>query len=111
MKIVTSSNGKKTVRMNKKEWKSLGKKAGWANNDRYESGFGDDISQSEKDSINEKLNSLIIERDKLEGKINLIKKAIDEGNWDYLQTSGLISFHEIPGMEDTMSQLNNLKIR
>lgn len=29
MKIVTASNGKKTVRMSKKEWESLGKKAGW----------------------------------------------------------------------------------
>jgi alpha-amylase/alpha-mannosidase (GH57 family) len=31
MKIITASNGKKTVRMSKKEWESLGKKAGWAN--------------------------------------------------------------------------------
>jgi hypothetical protein len=29
MKIVTASNGKKTVRMSKREWESLGKKAGW----------------------------------------------------------------------------------
>jgi hypothetical protein len=29
MKIVTASNGKKTVKMSKKEWQSIGKKAGW----------------------------------------------------------------------------------
>jgi hypothetical protein len=29
MKIVTSSNGKKTVKISKREWESLGKKAGW----------------------------------------------------------------------------------
>jgi ABC-type phosphate/phosphonate transport system ATPase subunit len=29
MKIVTASNGKETVKMSKKEWESLGKKAGW----------------------------------------------------------------------------------
>ncbi len=29
MKIVTASNGKKTVKMSKKEWQAIGKKAGW----------------------------------------------------------------------------------
>jgi hypothetical protein len=29
MKIVTASNGKKTVKISKREWESLGKKAGW----------------------------------------------------------------------------------
>ncbi len=29
MKIVTASNGKKTIKMSKKEWQSIGKKAGW----------------------------------------------------------------------------------
>jgi len=29
MKIVTASNGKKTVKISKNEWKSIGKKHGW----------------------------------------------------------------------------------
>jgi hypothetical protein len=29
MKIVTASNGKKTLKMSKKEWENIGKKAGW----------------------------------------------------------------------------------
>ncbi len=29
MKIVTASNGKKTIKMSKKEWMEMGKKAGW----------------------------------------------------------------------------------
>ena len=29
MKIVTTSNGKKTVKISKNEWKSIGKKHGW----------------------------------------------------------------------------------
>ena len=29
MKIVTASNGKKKVKMSKKEWQGIGKKAGW----------------------------------------------------------------------------------
>ena len=29
MKVVTASNGKQTVRMSKKEWQDIGKKAGW----------------------------------------------------------------------------------
>ena len=29
MKIVISSNGKKVLKMTKKEWASIGKKAGW----------------------------------------------------------------------------------
>jgi len=29
MKIVTAANGKKTIKMSKKEWMNIGKKAGW----------------------------------------------------------------------------------
>ena len=29
MKIVTAENGKKTVKISRKEWRSIGKKAGW----------------------------------------------------------------------------------
>ena len=29
MKIVKTASGKKTIRMSKKEWQSIGKKAGW----------------------------------------------------------------------------------
>jgi hypothetical protein len=29
MKIVTASNGKKTIKMSKKEWEAIGKKAKW----------------------------------------------------------------------------------
>jgi len=29
MKIVTASNGKKTLKMSRKEWENIGKKAGW----------------------------------------------------------------------------------
>ena len=29
MKIVTASNGSKTIKITKSEWKSIGKKAGW----------------------------------------------------------------------------------
>ena len=29
MKIVTASNGKKTLKISRKEWENIGKKAGW----------------------------------------------------------------------------------
>ncbi len=29
MKVVIASNGKKTIKMSKKEWQSIGEKAGW----------------------------------------------------------------------------------
>jgi len=38
MKIVTASNGKKKIKISKKEWEGIGKKAGWvktANHIRY----------------------------------------------------------------------------
>lgn len=33
MKIVTASSGKKTLKMSRKEWKNIGKKAGWEKGD------------------------------------------------------------------------------
>ncbi len=30
MKLIKTANGKKTVKMSRKEWQSIGKKAGWA---------------------------------------------------------------------------------
>ena len=35
MKIITASNGKKSLKISKKDWESIGKKAGWSN--RYSS--------------------------------------------------------------------------
>jgi len=31
MKVIEASNGKKTIKMSKQEWQSIGKKAGWIN--------------------------------------------------------------------------------
>jgi len=36
MKIIKTANGKKTIKISKKEWQAIGKKAGWEGNPEIE---------------------------------------------------------------------------
>ena len=44
MKVITASNGKKSVKMSKQEWLNIGKKAGWADPEYEKSPKGGNYS-------------------------------------------------------------------
>jgi hypothetical protein len=55
MKIVTASNGKKTVKMSKKEWQAIGKTAGWMKKADYFNPWDDGVENEfsvKKSNIN-----------------------------------------------------------
>jgi hypothetical protein len=52
MKIVTASNGKKILKISKKEWEAIGKKADWDTN-----GFDEKAKTSEPSAITSKIKT------------------------------------------------------
>ena len=52
MKLIKTASGKKTIKMSKKEWQSIGKKAGWMKKALYsDSGLPEDTNISQKDDL------------------------------------------------------------
>jgi len=65
MKIVTASNGKKTVKMSKTEWTEIGKKAGWMKKAQT---IDPDVASYEDYGKNKEMDS-----EQLNSKINNVK--------------------------------------
>jgi hypothetical protein len=55
MKIVKTASGKTTVKMSKKEWTSIGKKAGWMKKAVWDDEKIDDTEEEEKEEVEEKI--------------------------------------------------------
>jgi hypothetical protein len=62
MKIVTASNGKKSVKMSKSEWQQIGKKAGWTKiSQEYEGRVGNPYSGKNSSGSYDDLQTMTFE--------------------------------------------------
>ena len=83
MKIVKTASGKKTIKMSKKEWQSIGRTAGWSGS----IGPGEyDIKQFEDNKGNlYSYMDLETKGGDIESKLHDLSEAYDDDNfWDFL---------------------------
>ena len=100
MKLVKTANGKKTIKMSKKEWTDLGKKAGWMDESQ------DDLpsdSPIDEDSNQNKLGEY---EEYSEWKDEIIRSARQTGQYEtHLRhiLGMLVNYVPAPNLKDIMN--------
>jgi len=108
MKIITASNGKKTLKMSRQEWENIGKKAGWKvsqiiPDDGYADG-GEPYTDDEMKLMN---GELLIARWETRGKRYWAELYKDKLGYSYKTDSGGGNIGSLPSDEIAIKTMEN----
>jgi len=108
MKLIKTASGKKKIKISKREWKSIGKKAGWMKSDKKCKGFphkGKECNQDAADGL-DYCDECIVEykadeKKQFGGSKGLVQKKA-QMDWEQFMLDNPRQWREVPSQYDDL---------